>query len=102
MDLSQLSLADLRQLQEDIKKQMKSREQAELNSAREQILAIAQSVGVSLKELVGTGIRAKTNTVAARYRNPNNSSQQWTGRGRQPNWVKEWTAEGNSIDLLKI
>ena len=101
MDLSKFSLAELRQLQEDIKKQMKSREQAELNSAREQILAIAQGVGLSVKELVGTGIRAKTGTVAVRFRNPKNSAQQWTGRGRQPNWVKEWVAEGNLMDSLK-
>ena len=102
MDLSNLSLAELRQLQEDIKKQMKSREQAELATAREQILAIAQSIGVSVKDLVGTGIREKTTTVAPRFRNPNNTAQQWTGRGRQPNWVKEWVAEGNEMDLLKI
>ncbi len=102
MDLSNLSLAQLRQLQADISKQMKTREQAELTSAREQILAIAQSIGVSVKDLVGTGIRAKTGTVAVRYRNPNNASQQWTGRGRQPNWVKEWAAAGKSMDLLKV
>jgi DNA-binding protein H-NS len=102
MDLSNLSLGELRTLQEDIKKQMKRREQDDLVKAREQILAIAQSVGVSVKELVGTGLRAKTGTVAVRYRNPNDASQQWTGRGRQPNWVKEWTDSGKAMDLLRV
>ena len=102
MDISKLSLAELRQLQEDIKKQMKKREQDDLSKAREQILAIAQSVGVSVKELVGTGIRAKPGTVAVRYRNPNDASQQWTGRGRQPKWVKEWTDSGKTMDALKV
>lgn len=102
MDLSNLSLGELRTLQEDIKKQMKKREQDDLSKAREQILAIAQSVGVSVKELVGTGIRAKTGSVAVRYRNPADGSQQWTGRGRQPKWVKEWTDAGKSMDALKV
>ena len=102
MDLSSLSLSELRTLQDDIKKQMKKREHDDLSKAREQILAIAQSVGVSVKDLVGTGIRAKTGTVAVRYRNPDDASQQWTGRGRQPKWVKEWTDSGKSRDLLKV
>ena len=102
MDLSSLSLSELRTLQDDIKKQMKKREQDDLSKAREQILAIAQSVGVSVKDLVGTGILAKTGTVAVRYRNPDDATQQWTGRGRQPKWVKEWTDSGKSRDLLKV
>lgn len=102
MDLSNLSLAELRTMQEDIKKQMKKREQDDLVKAREQILAIAQSVGVSVKDLVGAGIRVKSGTVAVRYRNPDDASQQWTGRGRQPKWVKEWTDSGKSMDLLKV
>ncbi len=102
MELSNLSLSDLRKLQDDIKKQMKKREQDDMTKAREQILAIAQSVGVSVKDLVGTGIRAKTGTVAVRYRNPSDASQQWTGRGRQPKWVKEWTDAGKSMDALKV
>lgn len=102
MDLSNLSLAELRAMQEDIKKQMKKREQDDLVKAREQILAIAQSVGVSVKDLVGAGIRAKTGTVAVRFRNPSDPSQQWTGRGRQPKWVKEWADSGKSMDLLKV
>ena len=102
MDLSSLSLSELRTLHDDIKKQMKKREHDDLSKAREQILAIAQSVGVSVKDLVGTGIRAKTGTVAVRYRNPDDASQQWTGRGRQPKWVKEWTDSGKSRDLLKV
>ena len=102
MDLSNLSLAELRAMQEDIKKQMKKREQDDLVKAREQILAIAQSVGVSVKDLVGAGIRAKSGTVAVRFRNPADASQQWTGRGRQPKWVKQWADSGKSMDLLKV
>ena len=96
MDLSNMSVGDLRNLQEQIKQ--------EIQKAREQILAIAQSVGVPLKDLIASGGRgsSKGNTVAVRYRHPDNASQQWTGRGRQPKWVKEWVEGGQSLDKLRV
>jgi len=81
---------------------MKKREYSDLAKAREQILAIAQGVGVPLKDLIAGGVRAKTGTVAVRYRHPDDASQQWTGRGRQPKWVAAWVAGGQSIDLLRV
>jgi DNA-binding protein H-NS len=103
MDLSNMSLGDLRNLQDQIKQEMKKREQSDMAKAREQILAIAQSVGVPLKDLLATGGRGgKTGSVAVRFRNPDNASQQWTGRGRQPKWVKEWVEGGKSIDKLRV
>jgi DNA-binding protein H-NS len=103
MDISKLSLPELRQLQDDIAKQLKQAEQANLAAARDQILAIAKDHGLSLQDLIGTGAaRLKKSSVAVRYRHPENASQQWTGRGRQPRWVKEWAESGKSLDLLKI
>jgi len=109
MDLSNLSLGDLRNLQDQVKQEMKKREQQEVQKAREQIIAIAQSVGLPLKDLISANARAakgekgaSTGTVAVRFRNPDNASQQWTGRGRQPKWVKEWVEGGKSIDNLRV
>jgi DNA-binding protein H-NS len=108
MDLSNMSLGDLRNLQEQLKQEMKKREQQEVQKARDQILAIAQSVGLPLKDLIGAAGRAGksanagTGSVAVRFRNPADASQQWTGRGRQPKWVKEWVEGGKSIDELRI
>lgn len=107
MDLSNMSSADLRNLQEQVKSELKQRESQDLAKAREQILAIAQSVGMPVKDLVagvGTGnVRSsKTGSVAPRYRNPADASQQWTGRGRQPKWVKDWVDAGKDIAGLKV
>ncbi|WP_332853000.1 H-NS histone family protein [Duganella sp. S19_KUP01_CR8] len=104
MDLSNMSSADLRNLQEQVKRELKQRESQDLAKAREQILAIAQSVGVPLKDLVGgaAGTRAKTGSVVPRYRNPADASQLWTGRGRQPKWVKDWLEAGKDIAGLKV
>jgi DNA-binding protein H-NS len=110
MDLSNMSLGDLRNLQEQLKQETKKREQQELQKAREQIIAIAQSVGVPLEDLISSAARgskskntgAGTGTVAVRYRHPDDASQQWTGRGRQPKWVKEWVEGGQSLDQLRV
>lgn len=103
MDLSNMSVGDLRNLQDQIKQEMKKREHQEVAKAREQILAIAQSVGVPLKDLIASSPRVKgSGTVAVRFRHPDNASQQWTGRGRQPKWVKEWVDGGKSIDKLRV
>jgi len=106
MDLSALSLAELTDLQEQIKQEFKKRQKQEVVRAREQIIAIAQSVGVSLDELLGAGGKVKSTKarkpVAVRYRHPDNSSLQWTGRGRQPQWVKDWLAGGKSLDALGV
>lgn len=104
MDLSNMSSADLRKLQEQVTRELKRRESQDLAEARERILAIAQSVGMPVKDLIGggAGSRGKTGSVAPRYRNPADSSQQWTGRGRQPKWVKEWLEAGKDISGLKV
>jgi DNA-binding protein H-NS len=106
-DLSNFSLADLRSLQEQIKQEMKNREAQDVQKAREQILAIAQSVGVPLAELMGKAgkggnKKGPSGTVAVRFQNPENVSQQWTGRGRQPKWVKEWVEGGKPLDALRV
>lgn len=106
MDLSKLSIAELHAMQDQIAKALKDRVQVERTKAREQIIAIAQGVGIPLKELMGAqGRVAKTASVmkvAVRYRHPADASLQWTGRGRQPKWVHEWLASGQSLDALTV
>lgn len=109
MDLSNLSLNDLRSLEQQLKVEIKRREHEDLARAREQILAIAQSVGIPLKDLIGAGVRgpkpgvgAPRGTVAVRYRHPENAELAWTGRGRQPKWVVEWVASGQTMDALRV
>ncbi len=103
MDLSNMTAADLRALQDTIQRELKKREGQEIANARSQIMAIAQSVGLPLKDLIGSsGMRAKSGPVAVQYRNPDNASEQWTGRGRQPKWVKAALEAGKALDSLRV
>lgn len=106
IDLSGYNLAELKGLQFDIDKEMKQRQQHDVKQAREKILKIAQEMGVSLDELLATGNargRKKSATTGqARYHNPQDRSQTWTGRGRHPRWVSDALAKGKSLDDLRI
>ncbi len=104
MDLSGMSLAELRALESQLKGEMKRREAEDMAKAREQILAIANSVGIPIKDLLGAlpVPRARSGSVAVRYRHPENASLQWTGRGRQPKWVAEWQSNNGNLDGLRV
>ena len=40
--------------------------------------------------------------VAAKYANPEDPSQTWTGRGRKPRWVEAFIQKGNTLKDLEI
>jgi len=112
-DLSNYNLAELKGLQFDIEKEIKSRQQDEVKKAREQILAIAQGMGVPVAALIKVnGAKAEGSRKGAknggaqqgqaRFRNPADESQTWTGRGRQPKWIAEALAGGKSLDDFRI
>ena len=107
MDLSKLNLAELKDLQAQVGVEMKNREKSDMEKARADINAIAQSLGLSLKDLLGTSeskgkVRKPTGKAAVQYRNPQDATQEWTGRGRQPGWVKELLASGKNLMSAKI
>jgi DNA-binding protein H-NS len=105
-DLSKYNLSELKGLQHNIEREIKNRQQDEVKKAREQILSIAQSVGLPIEQLVANATRKskaeKGSTVRAQYRNPADSEQTWTGRGRQPRWVVEALAKGKTLDEFRI
>ena len=106
MDISSLSLAELKNLEAQAIQEIKSRQKGELEKARAEMLAIAQRVGVPLTQLIA-GVSKNVATgekkaVAPLYRNPENQEQQWSGRGRQPLWVKSWLEKHQSLDEVRI
>ena len=105
-DLSDYNLAELKGLQQDIDRQINGRQQYQLQQARQQILAIAHTIGLSVDELFAASGKKATHLprqkVAAQYQHPGDSSITWTGRGRQPRWVVEALANGKTLADLRI
>ena len=103
-DLSKYSIAQLRSLEVEVVDELKTRHFLSISKAREQILHIARSAGISVEDLLSTKApkTPKQTTVAAKYRNPVDPAQQWSGRGRQPKWVKALIASGKSVEEAKV
>ena len=104
MDLSSLTVTELRDLQQQIPAELKRREVQEKANILNEVRAFAKARGFALEELVGkeVKIKAPTGKVKVKYRHPENASLEWTGRGRQPKWVAEWQAKGGSMESLTV
>jgi DNA-binding protein H-NS len=102
IDLAGYTLSELKGLQHDVERTIQERQQQEVLKAREQIFAIAKDAGVSVEELLGNAgtktKKANGKKVEPKYQNPKDTSQTWTGRGRQPRWMAEAIANGKKPD----
>ena len=103
MELSNLSLAELKNLLQLLPEEIKRREKDEKAKARKDLEAFAAERGFSLDDLLGTAKEKKERTpVAAKYRHPQNADLLWTGRGRQPKWIVEFLTSGGTLAQLSI
>lgn len=98
INLDALSRDELKKLITDAEKALKSldiRRRAEAKRAAEEA---ARQFGFSLEEVVSS----KGGKGIAKYANPEDSSQTWTGKGRKPKWVIEALEAGKSVEELEI
>lgn len=105
MDISSLSLAELKLLQQQIPLEIKKREVQEKEKVLNELKLIAESRGFSLDQLLKSGEKGKVKsgrTVQVKYRHPQNADLAWTGRGRKPQWVQEWLNGGRKIEELAV
>ena len=93
--LEKMSLKELLALDAKIKAAIGEKRSSERHDMKAKLEELARASGFSASELFGRGKRAK---AAAKYRNPKDPSQTWTGRGRRPNWMVE--AGGNPERFL--
>lgn len=105
IDLKTMSRKELEQLKSQVEKAIKNAEKQELKKARDAAERAAMDFGYSLAELAGmtTGKgSAKASKSPAKYHNPEDPSQTWSGRGRQPKWFKAAIQAGKSPEDLEI
>lgn len=100
-DLSKYSLAKLRALEAEVNEALKTHHYLSISKAREQILHIARNAGLTEKQVLAIKAPVTPGGGAVRYTNPDDPAQQWSGRGRQPAWVKAWIAAGKSLEDAK-
>jgi DNA-binding protein H-NS len=103
-ELGKMSLEELQAHQRDVEAAIKGYEKKRRADALAAAREAAKAHGFVLEDLLAGGkAAAKSGTKgAAKYANPADRSQTWTGRGRQPNWVKEALAAGKSLESMAL
>ena len=99
--LEKMSYVQLLDLQKKVEAVIAAKRTEDAQATKEQLRAIAEKAGFHLNELFGKrGHRKGSGT--AKYRNPNDPSQTWTGRGRKPNWLVDAVKKGAKIESFAI
>lgn len=105
INLKGMSEKELQKLKDDVDKALAdlgSKKRADALKAAE---AAAQKFGFSLAEIAPASKKGRgraTTSGKPKYRNPDDSQKTWSGRGRQPAWIKAHLAAGNSLQELEI
>ena len=106
MESSSLSVAQLRDLQQQIPAELKRLEAVEKEMVLNEVRAFAKARGYTLEDLMGRDSKVKSisavKKVKVKYRHPQDTSLEWTGRGRTPKWVESWVANGGNLDNLLV
>lgn len=101
IDLADMSKAELVQLRDEVDQALSTLDQRRKSEAKKAAEEAAKKFGFSLGDLLGKE-RGRKNSGAAKYRNPADPAQTWSGRGRQPGWIKAGLAKGKSLAEFAI
>ncbi|MGP1356897.1 H-NS histone family protein [Roseicyclus sp.] len=99
VNLEKMSLEDLKALQKEVEAAIKGFEKRKKKEALVAAQKAAQEHGFSLDEILSEKSGSKG---LPKYANPADPDQTWTGRGRQPTWVKDALAKGKNLEDLAL
>ncbi len=112
-DLKTMSKKQLEKMLKDVQKALKGIETKEKREAKKAAEKAAAKFGFKLSELTGSAAAAagsapskrksaKKSSSPAKYANPADATQTWTGKGRQPNWYRAEVEKGTSPASMEI
>ena len=111
ISLKGMSRKELERLQADVEKALARISEEDKKAAMAAAEKAAKAHGFTLDELTGAtpkrGRKAGAKKAsgpkgAPKYANPADKSQTWTGRGRQPAWIKDGLAAGKALEDFAI
>jgi DNA-binding protein H-NS len=100
-ELDRMSYKDLTELELKIRKAKAGVQDRTRNELKEKIEAMVAASGFKMSDLFG-GRGGKGRKVAAKYANPDDPSETWTGRGRKPRWLSAKLKDGDRIEKFLI
>ena len=118
IDVNKLSARELQNLINQANKRKATLSKRKpLTTVRNKLMQLAKNEGYTIAELFGsaappvtratkpTTSKARKSTkgkstgkVAPKYRNPDNTTETWAGRGQQPRWLAAQVAKGKKVE----
>lgn len=84
--VDKLTLKELLELRTRVDKAIVTAQDRERAALRAKFESMASDAGFGLSDLIGSR-STKGKPVAAKYMNPDNPAETWSGRGRKPKWL---------------
>ena len=112
INLDELSVDELEKLIKQAESALDKKRKAELKNAQAVLEKMAKDLGVDPQDLLKNAADKKKTTrkkaakkktgvrrpAKVKFRDPNNSSNTWTGRGKRPLWLQDALSKGANLD----
>ena len=111
-DLKSMSRKDLEKLLVNVQKALTAVKARDQREAKKAAAKVVKEYGFSLDEIsevtssqpkkAKARKKAPKNPSKPVFANPEDKTQTWTGKGRQPNWYRAQVAQGTAPDTMRI
>lgn len=101
-NLGNMTLKELKDLQAQVAKAIAGFEDRKKKQAIAELEEKAREMGYSWAELTGTIVTRKRSPAVAKYANPADTGETWSGRGRKPRWFVAALASGKKPEQMAI
>ena len=105
INVEKLSLKELIALEAKLAAAIATARQKERAEIKSKVAELAERHGFSISELfggLGRGNGRKKSVSIAKYANPDDKTDTWTGRGRKPNWLLARLKKGAKLSDFAI
>ncbi len=103
VNVDRMTLKEINDLEAKIAKAKSAARDKAKSDLKDKIDRLVEGSGFTIAELYGFAARGRGRSKsAAKYANPDNKSETWTGRGRKPNWLVARLKKGAKMDDFAI
>lgn len=101
-DFENKSPEEIRRLIDEATLMLQNQKKSMRKEVIAQIKELAASINATVEIHEGNKAKRSTSSVSAKYHNPHNPSEVWSGRGLTPLWAKQLLESGLSKEDLLI
>ena len=103
-DYEKMSVKELRKLQQQVAEALSKAQVKRKNELLAKIQAMVEEEGFTMEELFGNNNKESTKKTVGvpKFRDPNDPTRTWTGKGKRPAWLNELLAKGHKKEEFLI